>query len=133
MKRLSAETDEAKLAKMFGKYGKVIRVTIPVWKGTTKKRGFAIIEYAAIASVEKSLELDGTTIDGKNVEVKRMEDVMNTKVKNEKQQNNEGKKKKKSKKNKKAVKKDDEEEVEEVEKKEENEESEKLPKEVKDE
>lgn len=76
--KLSPAVSETTLVKMFSKYGKVLRVNIPQWvsKGRTRSRGFAVVEYAAIASVDKSLILDGTTLEGKQIIVKRLTDVV---------------------------------------------------------
>lgn len=77
--KLSPAVSETTLVKMFSKYGKVLRVNVPQWvsKGRTRSRGFAVIEYAATASVDKSLILDGTTLEGKQIIVKRLTDVVN--------------------------------------------------------
>ena len=65
------------LVKLFGKVGKVVRVTFPEWKTSKKRRGFAIVEYAASASVAKALEFDGTVLDGKKLLVLPLKEVIN--------------------------------------------------------
>ncbi|EDR26160.1 29 kDa ribonucleoprotein A, chloroplast precursor, putative [Entamoeba dispar SAW760] len=75
--KVSAITTESTLVKIFAKCGKVLRVTIPIWRNTNKRRGFAIVEFASLASVEKALELANTTVDGKQITVMKLDDVLN--------------------------------------------------------
>ncbi|EKE40785.1 RNA recognition motif domain containing protein [Entamoeba nuttalli P19] len=75
--KVSSITTESTLVKIFAKCGKVLRVTIPIWRNTNKRRGFAVVEFASLASVEKALELANTTVDGKQITVMRLDDVLN--------------------------------------------------------
>ena len=83
--KVSNITTESSLVKVFSKCGKVMRVNIPTWR-KNKRRGFAIVEFAAIASVDKAVELNGITLDGKQLMVMRLEDVMKNQEEKRQQQ-----------------------------------------------
>lgn len=65
---LSFATNENTLMTQFGKFGKVVRVNIPLWHDSQRKRGFALIEFAAkksaVAAVEK---MNSKVIDGRQI------------------------------------------------------------------
>ena len=68
---LSFATNENTLSAQFGKFGKVIRVNIPLWHDSQRKRGFALVEFAAKKSAVMAIEkMNSKVIDGRQVIVK---------------------------------------------------------------
>lgn len=59
-----------KLAKLFGKCGKILRIFFPLDKTTKKRKGYALIEFKDEAGVNKALLKDETTFFQKIYKVK---------------------------------------------------------------
>ena len=100
--KISNITTESSLVRVFSKCGKVMRVNIPTWR-KNKRRGFAIVEFAAIVSVDKAVELNGMTLDGKQLLIMRLEDVMKNNNEKKQQQKQQAQKKEKKQKEKKGI------------------------------
>ena len=116
---LSFATNENTLNAQFSKFGKVIRVNIPLWHDSQRKRGFALVEFAAKKSAVMAVEkMNSKVIDGRQVIVKSY-------VQSKKPEPVDKKKKKKDDKRKKKDIKKKKEEEEEMESEEEEEEKEK--------
>ena len=56
---LNPFTEKGELRNFFSKFGEVKKVTVPLSKSDKKNRGFAIIEFYDLDSVNRILELDG--------------------------------------------------------------------------
>lgn len=68
---LSFATNENTLSTQFGKFGKVVRVNIPLWHDSQRKRGFALIEFAAKKSAVSAIEkMNSRVIDGRQIIVR---------------------------------------------------------------
>ncbi|KAI0250512.1 hypothetical protein BJV78DRAFT_1127833, partial [Lactifluus subvellereus] len=69
--RLSWNVDSDWLKSEFEECGEVIAARVQMDRNTGKSRGFAYVEFAEPASVEKALELSGKEIDGRQINVDR--------------------------------------------------------------
>lgn len=68
---LSFATDEKTLVRELGRFGRVTRVNIPLWHDSGRKRGFALVEFAAQAAAHAAAEkANGKIIDGRTVVAK---------------------------------------------------------------
>ena len=65
---LSLATDEKTLIKELGRFGRIKRVNIPLWHDSGRKRGFALVEFAArSAALAAAEKINGKIIDGREV------------------------------------------------------------------
>ena len=69
--RLSWNVDNDWLKSEFEECGEVVAARVQMDRNTGKSRGFAYVEFADPASVEKALELSGKEIDGRPINVDR--------------------------------------------------------------
>jgi nucleolin len=69
--RLSWNVDNDWLKSEFEECGEVIGARVQMDRNTGKSRGFAYVEFADPASVEKALQLSGKEIDGRPINVDR--------------------------------------------------------------
>ena len=69
--RLSWNVDNDWLKSEFEECGEVVGARVQMDRNTGKSRGFAYVEFADPASVEKALELSGKEIDGRPINVDR--------------------------------------------------------------
>jgi len=69
--RLSWNVDNDWLKSEFEECGEVVAARVQMDRNTGKSRGFAYVEFADPASVEKALQLSGKEIDGRPVNVDR--------------------------------------------------------------
>lgn len=116
---LSFATNENTLSSLFSKYGKVVRVNIPLWHDSQRKRGFALVEFAAKKSaVEAAEKMNSKTVDGRQIITKL---YVQSKKNNNNNKKKEKSKKIKTEKSSKAKKLSDEMESEEEEEEEEKE------------
>lgn len=60
---------------VFQKCGTVIRVSLPVWRNTGKRRNFAMVEFQSSSCVPIACKLDGTTLDGRLISVSPLTDT----------------------------------------------------------
>lgn len=68
---LSFATDEKTLVRELGRFGRITRVNIPLWHDSGRKRGFALVEFAAQAAARAAAEkTTGKIIDGRTVVAK---------------------------------------------------------------
>ena len=68
---LSFATDEKTLVRELGRFGRITRVNIPLWHDSGRKRGFALVEFAAQAAAHTAAEkIAGKIIDGRTVVAK---------------------------------------------------------------
>eukprot|EP00727_Mastigamoeba_balamuthi_P000511 m51a1_g10457 hypothetical protein (675) ;mRNA; f:26217-30008 len=70
---LSFATNEKALARELGSCGKVIRVNMPLWHDSGRKRGFAVVEFTSREAATRALEYNGRMIDGRQVVVRKVE------------------------------------------------------------
>lgn len=69
--RLSWNVDNDWLKSEFEECGEVVAARVQMDRNTGRSRGFAYVEFANPASVEKALKLSGKEIDGREVNVDR--------------------------------------------------------------
>jgi nucleolin len=69
--RLSWNVDNDWLKSEFEECGEVVAARVQMDRNTGKSRGFAYVEFADPASVEKALEFSGKEIDGRPINVDR--------------------------------------------------------------
>jgi nucleolin len=69
--RLSWNVDNDRLKSEFEECGEVVAARVQMDRNTGKSRGFAYVEFADPASVEKALEFSGKEIDGRPINVDR--------------------------------------------------------------
>ena len=63
---------ESDLRGLFAEYGNVESVAIITDRGTGRSRGFGFVELAADARADDAIrELDGTRLDGRNINVNK--------------------------------------------------------------
>jgi cold-inducible RNA-binding protein len=67
---LKYETTESDLLEVFSNYGTVINVRIVKDQDTGKSKGFGFITFASPDHASKSLELDGSELNGRTIGVK---------------------------------------------------------------
>lgn len=71
---LNYTTSSAKLAEVFGAYGKVVEVVLPTDRATGRPRGFGFVTYGDAQSAQAALALDNSPVDGRNIRVNIAED-----------------------------------------------------------
>lgn len=68
--KLSFDTSEDTLAKLFGKYGEVTSVAVVMDRITNRSRGFAFVEMNDLKDAQTAIkELDNTEVDGRTIVV----------------------------------------------------------------
>lgn len=69
---LSFQATEEDVREVFGEYGSVVRVSLPVDRETGRMRGFAFVELADEAAEDKAItELDGAEWLGRQLRVSK--------------------------------------------------------------
>lgn len=68
---LNYSTTEETLDEIFSKYGEILSVRVVKDHETGRSRGFAFISFLDSESVEKSLELHNTKLEGRIIGVKK--------------------------------------------------------------
>lgn len=63
------ETTPQQLQDLFSPCGELNRITIAVNKNTGQRKGFAYVEFAESSSVDESLKLNGTSLNGREIKV----------------------------------------------------------------
>lgn len=68
---LSYDTDEESIKNYFKTFGKVTRVSIPVWDDSKKRKGFAFVDFEDFPSMQKALEAKEVEIDSRMVYIEK--------------------------------------------------------------
>ena len=62
--------DEAKLRQIFGEFGEITNVNLPMDRETNRPRGFCFIDFKDRSAVEAAIsKMDGSELAGRNIKV----------------------------------------------------------------
>lgn len=73
LRNLPFSTSEEALRKIFGRFGEILKIRLPVFKDSGKHRGYGFIDYKESSSAKKALAMDRKEIDGRKIIVELAE------------------------------------------------------------